>query len=181
MPIQDAMSRYYLRILRDDIPLAMDILADILKNSIFDPEELERERGVILQEINRTIDTPDDIIFDYFQETAYPNQPMGYPILGETARIETLTRKDIMNFMHTRYQPGNMVLAAAGAISHKQIIALAQQNFGAWKSRFTNYWTSPMWVGISAMTAKANNCTFIWDLMACRYMMLIILALLSGI
>ena len=124
------VTAYYLRILRDDIPLAMDILADILKNSIFDPQELERERGVILQEINRAMDTPDDIIFDYFQETAYPNQPMGYPILGETARIETLTRKDIMNFMHSSYQPGNMVLAATGAISHAQIVALAQQNFG---------------------------------------------------
>ena len=77
------VTAYYLRILRDDVPLAMDILADILKNSIFDPEELERERGVILQEINRAVDTPDDIIFDYFQETAYPNQPMGYRFWGK--------------------------------------------------------------------------------------------------
>ncbi|MBV8506962.1 MAG: insulinase family protein, partial [Alphaproteobacteria bacterium] len=72
---------YYAKVLKEDVPLALDILADILQNSTFDPEELERERTVILQEIGQANDTPDDIIFDHFQECAYPEQAMGRPVL----------------------------------------------------------------------------------------------------
>src|SRR5438270_8506331 len=73
---------YYAKVLKEDVPLALDMLADILQNSTFDPEELERERTVILQEIGQANDTPDDIIFDHFQECAYPEQAMGRPVLG---------------------------------------------------------------------------------------------------
>ena len=74
---------YYAKVLKEDVPLALDILADILQHSTFDPEELERERTVILQEIGQANDTPDDIIFDHFQECAYPDQAMGRPVLGQ--------------------------------------------------------------------------------------------------
>src|SRR5580658_7900389 len=73
---------YYAKVLKEDVGLALDILADILQHSTFEPAELERERAVILQEIGQANDTPDDIIFDYFQECAYPDQPMGRPTLG---------------------------------------------------------------------------------------------------
>src|SRR5689334_25084281 len=81
---------YYAKVLKEDVPLALDILADILQNSTFDPEELERERTVILQEIGQANDTPDDIIFDYFQECAYPDQAMGRPVLGSPEIIREL-------------------------------------------------------------------------------------------
>src|SRR5580704_4028243 len=73
---------YYVKMLKDDTALGFDIIGDILTHSAFEPEELERERGVILQEIGQANDTPDDIIFDHFQATAYPQQPIGRPVLG---------------------------------------------------------------------------------------------------
>ena len=73
---------YYVKLLKEDLALGADIIGDILTHSTFAPEELERERGVILQEIGQANDTPDDIVFDHFQETAYPDQPMGRPTLG---------------------------------------------------------------------------------------------------
>ena len=72
--------------LKDDLALGADIIGDILTHSTFEPEELERERGVILQEIGQANDTPDDIVFDHFQETAFPDQPMGRPTLGQGGR-----------------------------------------------------------------------------------------------
>src|SRR3984957_12564271 len=74
---------YYARVLKEDVPLAVDILSDILQHSVFDPEELDRERTVILQEIGQALDTPDDLIFDQFQEKAYPSQGLGRPVLGQ--------------------------------------------------------------------------------------------------
>jgi predicted Zn-dependent peptidase len=74
---------YFAKVMKEDIGLAVDIIADILQHSVFDPEELQREREVILQEIGQARDTPDDIIFDHFQETAFPDQPLGRPVLGK--------------------------------------------------------------------------------------------------
>jgi predicted Zn-dependent peptidase len=77
---------YFARVLKDDVALAVDILADILLNSTFDAEELAREKGVVIQEIGQAEDTPDDIIFDHLQSVAYPDQPIGRPILGRRSR-----------------------------------------------------------------------------------------------
>src|SRR6516162_7755590 len=82
---------YYAKVLKEDVPLAVDILADILQHSAFDPAELDRERAVILQEIGQANDTPDDIIFDHFQECAYPDQAMGRPVLGRPEIIRELS------------------------------------------------------------------------------------------
>ena len=94
---------YYVKVLKEDVPLALDMLADILQHSIFDPDELERERGVILQEIGQAEDTPDDIIFDHFQETAYPDQALGRPVLGSAEIIETLPREALVDFQQRHY------------------------------------------------------------------------------
>src|SRR4029077_5544938 len=87
---------YYAKVLKEDIGLALDILADILQHSTFEPNELERERTVILQEIGQANDTPDDIIFDYFQERAFPGQAMGRPVLGSPEIIKKLARKSVV-------------------------------------------------------------------------------------
>src|SRR5436309_11925778 len=84
---------YYAKVLKEDVPLALDILADILMHSSFDPAELERERTVILQEIGQANDTPDDIVFDHFQERAFPAQAMGRPVLGSPEIIRRLSRE----------------------------------------------------------------------------------------
>jgi predicted Zn-dependent peptidase len=86
---------YYARILAEDVPLAADILGDILQHSTFEETELERERAVILQEIGQAEDTPDDIIFDHLQAVAFPDQPLGRPILGSPETVRRLSRDSV--------------------------------------------------------------------------------------
>ena len=122
---------YYAKVLHEDAPLAMDILADILQDSIFDPEELARERAVVLQEIGQSYDTPDDIIFDHFQETAYPDQPLGRPVLGLPEIVEGMPRDAIMGHMKQTYGGEAMVLSAAGRVEHDTVVAQAEKLFAA--------------------------------------------------
>jgi predicted Zn-dependent peptidase len=121
---------YYAKVLKGDAPLAFDILADILQNSVFDKKELARERAVVLQEIGQSRDTPDDIIFDHFQATAYPDQPLGRPVLGLPQIVESMPRDDIMAYMRKTYGAKAMVLAVAGNIEHAEALELAQSLFG---------------------------------------------------
>jgi predicted Zn-dependent peptidase len=120
---------YYVKLLKEDLALGADIIGDILTHSTFAPEELERERGVILQEIGQANDTPDDIIFDRFQETAYPGQPMGRPVLGTEAGIRSMARGQLTGYMHRHYAAGNVVVAAAGALQHETVVELARKHF----------------------------------------------------
>ena len=120
---------YYVKLLKEDLALGADIIGDILTHSAFAPEELERERGVILQEIGQANDTPDDIIFDRFQEVAYPDQPMGRPVLGTEQRIAAMERSVLTGYMHRHYAAGNIVVAAAGALTHDTVVDLARQHF----------------------------------------------------
>lgn len=121
---------YYARVLGADVPLAMDVIGDILRHSIFDAREIEVERGVILQEIGQALDTPDDIIFDWLQERAYPDQPLGRSILGPAERVRGFGRDDLHTFVAEHYGPGNMVLSAAGDVDHASIVAMAESMFG---------------------------------------------------
>src|SRR5580658_7808005 len=116
---------FYSKVLKEDVPLALDILADILQHSTFEPDELERERTVILQEIGQANDTPDDIIFDYFQERAFPGQAMGRPVLGSPEIIRKLTRKSVVAYLKDHYGAARMVLSASGNLDHDRFVALA--------------------------------------------------------
>jgi predicted Zn-dependent peptidase len=120
---------YYVKMLKEDLGLGVDIIGDILCHSIFEPEELERERGVILQEIGQANDTPDDIIFDHFQSAAYPSQPMGRPVLGTEEIIRNMKRDALPGFMRAHYTPENMVIAASGNLRHTQVVELVAQHF----------------------------------------------------
>ncbi len=121
---------YYARVMQNDMPLALDMLADILQHSTFDPEEMEREREVIIQEIGQAEDTPDDIIFDHLQERAYPGQALGRPILGSIERVENMRREDLQGFLDRHYHAPNLVVAAAGAVEHDALVDLAASHFG---------------------------------------------------
>ncbi|MSP51883.1 MAG: insulinase family protein [Alphaproteobacteria bacterium] len=121
---------YYARVLKEDVALAVDILADILQYSTFEEEELKRERGVIVQEIGQTEDTPDDLVFEKFQETAYRDQSLGRSILGTVERVNALGRDDLFAYMKSHYVASQMVLAAAGRIDHDALVALAGEKFG---------------------------------------------------
>ncbi len=120
---------FYVKVLKEDTALGADIIGDILTHSAFDRDELERERGVILQEIGQANDTPDDIIFDHFQETAYPSQPMGRPVLGTEEIIRALPRDALMTYMRRHYTTSNTVVAAAGNLQHDQILDLVRRHF----------------------------------------------------
>lgn len=121
---------YFARVLEEHVPLAIDILGDILQHSIFEDAELEREREVIVQEIGQVLDTPDDIVFDHFQETAFPDQPVGRSILGPVENVRRFTATDLRGYMAAHYHAPNLVLVATGAVRHSEVVELAEKNFG---------------------------------------------------
>ncbi|MEO1018319.1 MAG: pitrilysin family protein, partial [Pseudomonadota bacterium] len=121
---------YYARVLSKDVALAGDILADILQNSTFDETELARERGVILQEIGQVQDTPDDLIFDLFQECAYSDQSIGRSVLGPPEIVAAMPRETLVSFMDYCYFPSNLVVAGAGEVDHDVLVELASSFLG---------------------------------------------------
>ncbi len=124
------VTAYYARVLKDDVALAMDVIGDIVLNPVFDPREIEVERGVILQEIGQAYDTPDDVIFDWLQEQSYHDQPLGRTILGPTERVSAFSREDLSGFVAEHYGPEQMILSAAGAVDHDALMKMAEEMFG---------------------------------------------------
>lgn len=122
---------FHARVLKDDVPLAADILGDILSHPVFDAGELERERQVVLQEIGQARDTPDDIVFDYLQSAIYPAQPMGWPILGNESTVGRFAREDLDAYMRANYRAGGMTFVASGAVEHARMVDLACEHFSA--------------------------------------------------
>jgi predicted Zn-dependent peptidase len=125
------ITAYHASVLKEDVALGIEMISDILRNSVFDPDELQRERGVILQEIGQALDTPDDLIFDQFQETALPGQPLGRPVLGTADSVEAIGRDDLFAYLARHYTASNMVLSAAGRVEQAQILDLAEKHFGS--------------------------------------------------
>ncbi len=123
------VTNYYSRVLSEDVPLALDVISDIVLNSTMEQSEVDIERGVILQEIGMSNDTPDDIIFDWLQETAYPNQPYGRSILGPVSNVKRFSQDDLVNFIQTHYSPNRMILCAAGDINHEHLVNLSEKHF----------------------------------------------------
>jgi predicted Zn-dependent peptidase len=119
-------TQYYARVLKDNVPLAMDILTDILRNSEFDPNELQREQHVIVQEIGAALDTPEDLVFDFFSAAAYPDQPVGRPILGTAESVRSMTRQSLFDYLGTHYRGPALVVSAAGAVDHDRLVEMAE-------------------------------------------------------
>ena len=122
---------FHARVLKEDVGLALDILADILINPAFDGNEIEREREVILQEIGQTRDTPDDLIFDHLQEACYPGQPMGWPIFGNEETVGAFSRDDLTSYMGGNYGTNAMLLIGAGAVDHAAFVEASARLFAA--------------------------------------------------
>ena len=129
------VTAYYARVLGNDVALALDVIADILLNPVFDPREIEVERHVILQEIGQALDTPDDVIFDWLQAKAYPGQALGRTILGEEAQVKGFSRDDLAGFVSEHYGPDQLILSAAGAVDHAALAAQAEALFGGMAPR----------------------------------------------
>ncbi len=119
---------YYAKVLKEELPTAVDILGDILLNSTFAEDELERERGVILQEIAMHNDSPDDLVFDIFQDTAFPHQAIGRSILGKPENIARFTQNDMAGWMERFYHPEKIVVTAAGNLSHNELVTLTKEH-----------------------------------------------------
>jgi predicted Zn-dependent peptidase len=120
---------FHARILKADVPLALDIVSDILTRPTFELAEIERERQVVLQELGQARDTPDDIIFDHLQAAIYQGQPMGWPILGEEATVAAFDREMLKAYMAAQYRAEGMMLISSGAVSHAEIVRIAEEKF----------------------------------------------------
>jgi predicted Zn-dependent peptidase len=138
---------YYARVLKGDEGLGLEILADILQNSLFAESDIEREREVILQEIAGIQDSPDEIAYDLVQDAAFPGQPVGRPIIGTPASVSQFTAADLRAFLRTRYVAPNMVIAAAGAIEHETLVRHAQALFGGLASCTNDPGAKALYVG----------------------------------
>lgn len=122
---------YFIRVLSSDLELAADILGDIITAPRFDEKELEREKQVIAQEIGAADDTPDDVVFDLFTESAYPGQPLGRPILGSKESVQSFSAADLRAFMDEHYFGENIVAVACGAVEHEAFAALMAKRLEA--------------------------------------------------
>ena len=118
---------FHARILKQDVPLALDMIGDILANPTFEQSELERERQVVLQELGQARDTPDDIVFDHLQSAIFQDQPLGWPILGEEATVNGFSREILRSYMAAQYRLEGMTLIASGAVDHAGIVRLAEE------------------------------------------------------
>src|SRR3954454_17178096 len=121
---------YFASVLKADMPLAVDVLSDSLANPTFDAAELKREQNVIVQEIGASEDNPDDLVFDYLQSTAFPNQPIGRPILGTRDTVCSFRDTNLRTYLARNYRGPDMVFAATGAVEHGSVVAEVERRFG---------------------------------------------------
>ncbi len=122
---------YYAKVLREDLALALDVLGDLFLHSRFDPQEIDRERSVILQEISEVEDSPDDHVHDLFNRRFWPDHPLSYPICGTAETVSGLGRDDFLAFIAERYRPDRLIVAAAGAVEHDWLVEQVEREFGA--------------------------------------------------
>ena len=126
---------YYSRVLDDDLPMAMEILSDMVTNSMIAPEEFESERKVILEEIAMHEDAPDELVHDLFYRSMWDGHPLGRPVLGYNASIGAVTRDQVATYWHDRYSAPNLVVAAAGHVDHDDLVARVEALFSSSEGR----------------------------------------------
>jgi len=126
---------FYAKMLKDDAELAIDILADLVTNPTFDKDELVKEREVVVQEIKQTIDTPDDIIFDFLQEQAFPDQALGRTILGPAEKVRSFDGEKLRRYLNTNYAAENMTVCAVGNIGHEEFVKMVEKRLGGLQAK----------------------------------------------
>jgi len=133
---------YYVRMLSEHVPLAIDVLCDMFLNSLVDPEELAREQNVILEEIKRRDDEPDDLVHDVFAEVMWPGHVLGKSVIGTPETVSGLKSLDLKDYMASRYTPDTIVVAAAGNLNHAEIVAMVEERLGHLKGNKSD-WRAP--------------------------------------
>jgi predicted Zn-dependent peptidase len=126
---------YYAKVLAEHLPVAEDILADIFLHSRFDPEEIERERSVVVQEILQVEDTPDDYVHELFNLKFWPEHPLSFPVCGRVETVQSFSQRDFLSFVAARYRPDRLIIAAAGNLEHERVVEWTTQQFGALRGR----------------------------------------------
>ena len=121
---------FYAKCLSSDVGNAVEILADILQNSKFGEQEIERERGVILREMQEVEMNLQEVVFDHLHAVAYQGTPLGRTILGPTENINSIGRKDLVEYIENHYKGPRMVMAGAGGVDHAELCKLTEQHFG---------------------------------------------------
>jgi predicted Zn-dependent peptidase len=125
---------YYIKVLDEHLPLAFDILSDIVLNPAFDSEDVEREKKVVVEEIKMVEDTPDDLVHELFTQGFWENHPLGRPILGTRETVESFTADSLRRYFRNAYAPRNLIISAVGNLEHEQLLELTRERFGGLKS-----------------------------------------------
>ena len=126
---------FHAKVLDQHCPLALELLSDIFLNSIFDPNEIERERNVVLQEIKMVEDTPDDYIHDLFNQVFWRGHSLGYPIVGEKERVNSFDRETICRYFDDHYRSNHLIISMAGSFDHAEVIQRIEDKFGGLRER----------------------------------------------
>lgn len=124
---------YYAKMLKQDANLAFDVISDMIINPTFDEKELQREKEVVVQEINQSHDVPDEDIFDIFQAKMFPNQSIGRPILGTKETVRNMKKEDLFSYLKDFYTPSNMIVSASGNIKHKDFVDIVGEKLSFMK------------------------------------------------
>ena len=123
------MTSYQIRALSEDAPLAIDILTDMLKNSLHDAEEMEREKRVVIEEIKMYEDSPEETVHDIFEQTMWQSHPLGKSIIGSEETVSSLSRENLTDYISTQYKPDRIILSAVGLVDHAEIVKLTEKAF----------------------------------------------------
>jgi predicted Zn-dependent peptidase len=129
---------YYSKVLGDELGLAFDVLSDMLTGSLFDPIELDLEKNVVLEEIKRHDDTPDDLIHDIYSEILWPDHPLGRRVIGRSETVSSFNRDVLLQYVAKHYTPDQIVIAAAGRIQHQDLVDAADTVFGSLEGKQTS-------------------------------------------
>ena len=122
---------YYIKVLDEHLPLAIDILSDIVRNPAFAPEDIEREKKVVVEEIKMVEDTPDDLVHEIFTQGFWENHPLGRPILGTKETVESFSANSLRDYFSKAYTPHNLIVSAVGNLEHDRVRELVDAKFGS--------------------------------------------------
>ena len=122
---------YFAKVLSEHLPVAVDVLSDMCMNSVFDPEELEREKNVVLEEIKRYEDAPDELVHDLFVQNLFIDHPLGRPVIGNPETVSGVKREDILDYLGSWYQPNRAFVVCAGNVSHDDVVGLFGKTLGS--------------------------------------------------
>ncbi|WP_271629750.1 M16 family metallopeptidase [Caldicellulosiruptor sp. DIB 104C] len=152
---------FYVRVLDEFLEKAFEILSDLLLNPLINPEDIEKEKTVIIEEINMSKDDPEEILYQALNDLIWKGETLSYPIIGKESTVKRIDRNKILNFMRKRYKPENVVISVAGNFDEAHLIDLCERYFGSWerylKSKDTNNSSEPIFKRGAVIKSKKSD------------------------